>query len=310
MAGRALLHPRHWPSWLGVGLFRLLALLPFPMLSAFGRALGPIAYVLAYSRRRVAEINLAICLPELDAAERHRLLREHFAYLGQATVCQGLGWFASAQRLHRIIRYHHRERLDERIRAGRPVILLTPHFLGLDLGGTATSVLVHHGMFMYQKLRNPVINATVQRGRTRFGSIPVERSDDLRSLIRELRRGTPFWYLPDQDPGRRRGVFAPFCGIPAATVSTLGRLARLAGADVLPTFAWFRPDGRGIDIHFDPPLADFPSGDETADTARMNLVIEQRLRDMPAQYFWVHRRFKTRPEGEAPIYSPKRRRRR
>jgi KDO2-lipid IV(A) lauroyltransferase len=310
MPPRALLHPRHWPAWLAVGLFRLLALLPFPVLGAIGRGLGRAAHPFAGTRRKVAEINLRICLPELDDAGRRRLLREHFAYLGQAAVCQGLSWAAPVRRLQRIIRIHNREHIDALIAAGRPVIVLVPHFVGLELGGTGFTALVHPGMYMYQRIRNPVIDAQVRRGRTRFGSIPVERHDDLRGLIRELRRGTPFFYLPDQDPGRRRGIFVPFCGIPAATVSTLGRIARLAGAEVIPTFARFRPDGGGIDLIFDPPLADFPSGDEAADTARMNQVIEARLRDMPAQYFWVHRRFKTRPEGEPPIYPPKRRRRR
>ncbi len=306
----ALLHPRHWPAWLAVGLFRLLALLPFPVLAVVGRALGRIAYPLAGGRRRVAEINLQTCLPELDQRERRRLLREHFAYLGQAAVCQGLSWTASARRLRRIIHIHNREHIDALIAEGRPVILLVPHFLGLELGASGCATQVHPGMYMYQRIRNPVIDAQVRQGRTRFGSIPVERHDDLRGLIRALRRGTPFFYLPDQDPGRRRGIFAPFCGIPAATVPTLGRIARLARAEVIPTFARFHPDGRGVDLFFDPPIAAFPSGDEAADTARMNQVIEARLRDMPAQYFWVHRRFKTRPDGEPPIYPPKRRRRR
>jgi KDO2-lipid IV(A) lauroyltransferase len=310
MPPRALLHPGHWPAWLAVGLFRLLALLPFPLLSAIGRGVGRAAYPLAGSRRKVAETNLRICLPELDDTGRRRLLHEHFAYLGQAAICQGLSWVAPARRLRRIIRIHNREYIDALIAAGRPVIVLVPHFVGLELGGTGFTALVHPGMYMYQRIRNPVIDAQVRRGRTRFGSIPVERHDDLRGLIRELRRGTPFFYLPDQDPGRRRGIFAPFCGVPVATVPTLGRIARLAGAEVIPTFARFRPDGRGIDLIFDPPLTDFPSGDEAADTARMNQVIEDRLRDMPAQYFWVHRRFKTRPDGEPPIYPPKRRRRR
>jgi KDO2-lipid IV(A) lauroyltransferase len=308
MTPRAQLHPRHWPAWLAVGLFRLLALLPFPVLSAIGRGLGRAAYPLTGTRRKIAETNLRICMPEIGDAERRRLLREHFAYLGQAAVCQGLSWAAPARRLKRIVRIENRGHIDALLAAGRPVVVLVPHFVGLELGGTGFTALVHPGMYMYQRIRNPVIDAQVRRGRTRFGSIPVERHDDLRGLIRELRRGTPFFYLPDQDPGRRRGIFAPFCGIPAATVPTLGRIARLAGAEVIPTFARFRPDRRGIDLIFDSPLADFPSGDELADAARMNQVIESRLRDMPAQYFWVHRRFKTRPDGQPPIYPPKRRR--
>lgn len=301
--------PRHWPAWLVVGLFRLLALLPFRVQAALGQALGRLGYLVSWERRRVARTNLALCLPELDRRARERLLREHFGWLGQSAICQGLSWAASPARLGRLIRIRNRAFIDACIRERRPVIVLVPHFLGLELGGTGFTAMVHPGMYMYQRIRNPVVDAVVRFGRTRFGSIPVERADDLRGLIRELKRGTPFFYLPDQDAGRRRGIFVPFCGVPAATVPTLGRIARLAGAVVIPTFARFLPDGRGLELIFDPPLEGFPSGDDAADTARMNQVIEARLREMPAQYFWVHRRFKTRPPGAPALYPPKRRRR-
>ncbi|KAA6185687.1 lysophospholipid acyltransferase family protein [Thiohalocapsa marina] len=302
--------PRHWPAWVAVGLFRLLARLPFRWQVRLGSGLGRIGYLVLPGRRRVARTNLGICLPELDAAARERLLREHFRWLGVAAVCQGLSWGATPERLRGIVSIRNRAFIDRCIAEGRPVIVLVPHFLGLELGGTAFTALVHPGMYMYQRIRNPVIDAQVKHGRTRFGSMPVERQDDLRRLVREMKRGTPFFYLPDQDPGRRRGVFVPFCGLPAATVPTLGRIARLADAVVIPTFARFLPDGRGLELIFDPPLTDFPSGDTLQDTTRMNQVIEARLRDMPAQYFWVHRRFKTRPEGAPPVYARDARRQR
>lgn len=303
-----LRQPRHWPSWILVGLFELLARLPFRMQAVLGKGLGWLGYQLAWRRRTVASINLAICLPEYDQAGRERLLREHFQWLGLAAVCQGLSWSAPRERLARIVRFRGRERIDALLEAGRPVIVLVPHFVGLELGGTAFTALVHSGMYMYQRIRSPVIDARVRQARTRFGAIPVERQDDLRGLVRRLKSGTPFFYLPDQDPGRRRGVFVPFCGVPAATVPTLGRIARLADAVVIPTFARFLPGGEGLELRFDPPIAGFPSGDVETDTARMNAVIEARLRSMPAQYFWVHRRFKTRPEGTEPIYPGRRRR--
>lgn len=301
--------PRHWPSWVLVGLFELLALMPFRAQAALGRGLGWIGYQLASERRRVARTNLSICLPEYDASAREQLVREHFGWLGVAAVCQGLSWSAPPRRLARIVRLRHRERIDALLVAGRPVIVLVPHFVGLELGGTAFTALVHSGMYMYQRIRNSVIDAKVRQARTRFGAIPVERQDDLRGLIRALKAGVPFFYLPDQDPGRRRGVFVPFCGVAAATVPTLGRIARLADAVVIPTFARFLPGGEGLELCFDPPIAGFPSGDTEADAARMNRVIEDRLRTMPAQYFWVHRRFKTRPEGAEPVYQRRRRRR-
>jgi len=305
-----LWRPKHWPSWVVVGLFKLLARLPFRLQALLGRGFGWIGYQLAWERRRVARTNLSICLPECDSRTRERLVREHFGWLGVAAVCQGLSWSAPAERLARIVRLRHRERIDAYLAAGRPVIVLVPHFVGLELGGTAFTALVHSGMYMYQRIRNPVIDAQMRHARTRFGAIPVERHDDLRGLIRTLKSGVPFFYLPDQDPGRRRGVFVPFCGLSAATVPTLGRIARLADAVVIPTFARFLPKGEGLEVCFDPPIADFPSGDAEVDATRMNQVIEDRLRKMPAQYFWVHRRFKTRPEGAEPIYPVRRRRRR
>jgi KDO2-lipid IV(A) lauroyltransferase len=302
--------PWHWPAWLVVGFFGLLSLLPFRLLWALGQGLGRASYLVLPGRRRVARINLEICLPELSAPQREAVVREHFGWLGVAAVCQGISWNASAERLRRIVRIANREVIDHCIETGRPVIVLVPHFIGLELGGTAFTALVHSGMYMYQRIRSPVIDATVKHGRTRFGSIPVERHDDLRGVIRRIKGGTPFFYLPDQDPGRRRGIFVPFCGIPAATVPTLGRIARLSGALVVPTFARYLPRGAGLELRFATPLPDFPSGDEATDATLMNQAIEGRLREMPAQYFWVHRRFKTRPEGEPPLYPDSRRRRR
>lgn len=303
----ALLHPRHWASWIAVGLLSVLGRLPFPVIWALGRLLGHLGYRLAAPRRAVGRRNLEICLPELSASERERILREHFAWLGVSALSQGVRWGISRARIARLTRIRHREFIDTCIAAGRPVILLAPHFIALELGGAAFTALVHPGVHMYQKVRNPVMDWRVRRARCQFGSIPVERQDDLRGLVREIRKGAPFIYLPDQDAGRR-GLFVPFCGLPASTVPMLGRFAAMTDAVVIPTCARFLPWGRGLEVIFDPPLADFPSGDPVRDSARMNQVIEARIHTMPEQYFWVHRRFKTRPPGEPPIYPPKRKR--
>jgi KDO2-lipid IV(A) lauroyltransferase len=307
--GARLQAPAHWPAWLVVGLFSALARLPFPLLWLLGHALGRVAYLVLPARRGVARTNLALCLPARSPGEREALVRQHFGWLGVVAVSQGIAWHGSPRRLRRLVRFRDEQDITDRLRTGRGVIMLTPHFVGLDLAGTAFTERVHPGLYMYQRIRNPVLDAVVQHGRARFGSIPVERRDDLRGVIRRIRDGAPFYYLPDQDPGRR-GIFVPFCGVSAATVPTLGRLARLSRAAVIPTFARFLPWGQGVEMRFGPALEDFPSGDEAADAARMNQVIEAAIRTMPAQYFWVHRRFKTRPEGAAPLYPPTRRQRR
>lgn len=301
-----LWHPRHWPSWIAVGLVWALGRLPFPLIWALGQALGRFGYLLAAERRRVGRINLALCLPQRSAAERERILRDHFGWLGVASLAQGVGWGISRRRLQRLVRIRGRERIDERLAAGQPTIVLVPHFVGLELGGAAFTALVHSGVYMYQRIRDPVLDWRVRRARRQYGSLSIERNDDLRALLRAIRQGIPFFYLPDQDGGRR-GIFVPFCGVPASTVPMLGRFAALSGAAVVPTFARFLPWGRGLELTFDPPLAPFPSGDPAADAALMNRVIETRIHTMPEQYFWVHRRFKTRPPGEPSLYPPKRR---
>lgn len=303
-----LWHPRHWPSWFGVGLVYGLGRLPFPLIWALGQGLGRLGLWLAAERRAVARRNLEICLAERTEREREAILRDHFGWLGVAALSQGVGWGISQRRLARLVRIVNRGPIDALIAERRPTIVLVPHFVGLELGGAAFTGLVHSGVYMYQRIRDPVVDWRVRRARRQYGSLSIERSDDLRGLVREMRRGTPFFYLPDQDGGRR-GIFAPFCGVPASTIPMLGRFAALTGAVVIPTFARFLPWGRGLELTFDPPLEHFPTADLLADVGLMNRTIEAGIRRMPEQYFWVHRRFKTRPAGQGPIYPPKRRRR-
>jgi len=303
---RRLLYPRHWPSWLLVGACCLIGLLPFPLLWALGMGIGYLGYFLAGTRRRVALRNLARCFPDLTDRAQRKLTALHFGYLGVAACTQGLVWVSSRRRLGRIVKFRHRERVDGPLRNGRNLIVMVPHFVGLELGGVASAALVRPGMYMYQKIRNPVIDDQMHRGRSRFGTVSVERSDNLRRMVREIYKGTPLFYLPDQDPGRR-GIFVPFCGTPTATVPMLNRFARLSKAQVIPIHTRYLPWGRGLELTFDPPLEPFPTDDQAADTALMNRTIEARIRTTPAQYFWVHRRFKTRPPGEPPIYPSRRR---
>jgi len=285
-----------------VGLIRGLGLLPYPLLWLLGAGLGRLAYTLAWGRQRIARRNLELCFPEWSPAERERVLRRNFGLMGQALVSQGANWGISRRRLQRLVRLRNREHLD-RIRAeGRPFIVLAPHFLGMELGGIALSALVMPGVTLYQRIRNRVFDRQIRLGRTQFDSLAVERHADLLGLVRLIRGGRFFYYLPDQDPGRRRGIFVPFFGIPAATVPMLSRFARLTRAAVIPAFTCLLPRGAGLELIIGPPLEPFPTDDPVADTALMNRVIEEAVRDMPEQYFWVHRRFKTRPPGEPSLY--------
>ncbi len=295
-----LARPRHWLTWVGLGALRLAAWLPLPLLAPLGAALGVLLYALHDPRRHVVATNIARCFPALAASAQRRLVRRHFRAFGQSVLELAVAWWAGPARLRRLVRlrgWHH----YEAARARHNVILLAPHFLGLEIGGirlsleTPLAAVFHHP-------RNPVLRALMWRARTRFGLRLFDYNRPFTALVRAVKSGTPLYYLPDQDAGRRHAVFAPFFGIPAATYTALSRLARLTQAVVIPCATYRRSWGRGYEIVLQPPLAEFPSADPLADTTRMNAEIERAVRRHPEQYFWLHQRFKTRPEGAAKFY--------
>ena len=293
--------PRYWLAWLFAGLLRVVSLLPLPVLALAGAALGALGYVFAHRMRRVASINIGLCFPELDARTQRRYVRRHFLWLGVSLASVGVGWWGSARRLRRLVRITDRHYYDAAQGAHRNIILLAPHFLALDVGGIRLSI-EQPVVSMYRAAKNPVTDCLLRR-RARFGATLIERSAHLKSLIRLLRSGMPFYYLPDQDPGGGDTAFAPFFGVPTATVTALSRMARLADASVLPCVTRIRPWGRGYDLQFYPPLAPYPSDDPVADATRMNATVETAVRASPTQYLWVYKRFKTRPSaGERSFY--------
>ncbi len=305
---RPLLHPLYWPVWLGAGLLRLSAGLPLPLLWQGSRLGGRLVYHLAAARRRIVIRNLELCFPERSREQVVALARENFQLMTFTVLATGVSWYASKERLDKIIRFRHKEILDEALEAGQPVILLAPHFLGLEMCGPGIAKEGYAGVAMYQRIHNPVVDYLARKGRGRFGTAFYERREPIRPIIRLIRQGAIFYYLPDQSPRRRQAVFVPFFGIQTATYPTLSRFARLARARVIPCFSRFLPAGRGLEITFEPPLEDFPTDDVAADTARINRCIEAGIRRMPAQYLWAHRRFKVRPLGKPPLYEKKKRR--
>ena len=283
------------------GLMWLVHWLPLGVLAAIGNAAGSIAYRLMPARRRVARINLEKCFPQMQADERERLARAHFRIFLRAFIEHALLWWASRERIRRLIRVEGLERLQQF--AGRPVILLAPHFVGLDAAYTRLgSEICIAGLYARQK--NRFYDALLLRGRTRFGlSRAIPRQDGVRAVIASIRTGVPFYYAPDQDFGRRDAVFVPFFGVSAATITGVSRLAKLTGASVVPCVARMLPRGAGYLVSVLPALENFPSSDIEADTRRVNAFIEEQVLTMPEQYFWMHKRFKTRPPGEAPFYA-------
>jgi len=292
----ALRAPRYWPMWLGLGVLWLLARAPGRLRWLLGAAIGECGYWLARRPRRTARRNLMLCFPELDTRARRALLRRHFHLAAGAMLGVGVVWWTPLARLRELVRIRGREHYDHALAEGRAVILLAPHFLGLDVGGV---FLAHERdiVSMYKHPKNALWDEVMRRGRLRFGGTLIERSAHLKGLVRLLRAGHPFYYLPDQNPGEAEHVYAPFFGHPAATLTSLARLARLGNAVVIPCFTRVLPRGAGYEITFHPPLRDFPSGDDLRDAAAMNAAIEAGARAMPEQYLWTYKRFKQQPPG-------------
>lgn len=285
-------------SRLTVGLLWLLHWLPLPVLRALGWLLGRLLYALGSERRKVALTNLRLCFPELPDTEREQLARQHFIAFARSFLDRTLFWWASRERLERIIRVTGKENLSSN--DGRPTILLAPHFVGLDAGATMITMLTH-GITVYAKQKNPVFDAVLLAGRQRFNApVLLSRQDGMRKVVKAMRDGLPFFYLPDMDFGPRDAIFVPFFGVNAATIPGVSRLARLVGARVVPCIAHMLPDGYEIELQ--PAWQDYPGESIEADTLRMNRHIEEQVMRMPEQYFWVHKRFKTRPPGEPKFY--------
>ena len=278
----------------------LLRLLPLSALAAIGNGFGTLLYAFGRERRRVCLINLARCLPELAAGERDALARRHFRAFARAFLERAILWWGSPARIRQLVRIEGREHL-EAVRGGT-LILLAPHFVGLDMGWTRLA-LEFDMVSIYSRQKNEVFNAVLLAGRRRFGrQTLLARQDGVRPALRAMQAGRPFYYLPDMDYGQRDTIFVPFFGVDAATITGVSRLARLAGARVLPSITRMLPGGEGYVLRFLPAWQNYPGASIEADTRRMNAFIEEQVRQVPEQYLWVHKRFKTRPPGEASWY--------
>ena len=275
--------------------------LPLPVQAAFGRAVGRLLYRLAGSRRRVGRRNLELCFPQMSPAERERLLREHFGWVTRSILERGLLWYASEARLKRLIQVEGD--IGFAAASDRPVMWLVPHFVGLELAGTTSAMQPRRVISMYQAQSNPVFDAALKKGRLRWNNGELlTRHENALPLVKAIKRGMVFLNLPDMDFGERDSAFVPFFGVPAATLLAPSRLAKSLGMAVQPVVAEMLPGGRGYRVRYLPPWDDYPTDDAVADTARLNRWIESEILKNPAQYLWVHKRFKTRPAGEPSLY--------
>lgn len=279
--------------------------LPLGGLAAIGNAAGTAAFWLIPERRKVIRVNLAKCFPQMPEPERERMARAHFRVFMRSFIERSLLWWASRERILRLMKVEGLEHI--RALAGKPVILVAPHFVGIDAGCTRLVCDVHMAG-LYARQKNPIYDALLLHGRTRFDAdaIAIARQDGVRPILSALRKGIPIYYAPDLDFGRNDAVFVPFFGVAAATITGVSRLARASKASVLPVITRILPGGEGYVVTVFPPFENFPTRDVVADTRRINAFIEEQVLTMPEQYYWVHKRFKTRPDGEASPYEWKR----
>ncbi len=288
-----------------LGLMWLLHWLPLPVLGRAGEALGELLFATMRSRRQITLTNLALCLPELPQTERRKIARAHFRAYARSVLERGVLWWASPARLRRLIEVD--PAVPTLLAAEKPTIFLCPHFVCLEVAGVAITM---EGPLcsIYTRQRNKLFDEALRKGRLRFtkedgmNRFLLSRGDGIKPIIRSMRGGRPFLMLPDMDFGRRESIFVPFFGIPAATLTAPARLAAATGGQVIPVTTSFRPHYRGWKVSFHPAWEDYPGNDIEAATRRMNAFIEARIREAPAEYFWSHKRFKTRPEGLPSVY--------
>lgn len=269
-----------------------------------GRALGWLAPRLMRSRAHIVRTNLAVSFPDQSAGQRDAMLHRHFHLLAQSVVDRGLCWFGATQRILDTIDIQGLEHLDALLSQSRRILMLAPHFIGLDASATRLTLFLRESATLYTRQSDPDVDQLVREGRGRFNLVHlVSRHDGVRGLIRHLRDGVPVYYLPDMDFGEKGAAFVPFFGVSAATLLTTAQIARAWNAAVVPITSRLDLNTGRYHVQVLPPLQDFPGDDDNVQaTARINRLIESWIRPDPAQYYWVHRRFKTRPEGEPKLY--------
>lgn len=299
---KALLHPRYWLQWLGQGILWLIVQLPFPWIMQLGRGLGWLSMKILPRRVHIARTNFAMAFPEKSEAEREAMLKENFANVGRAIFETAIAWYWPDERVRRIMHIQGQEFVEQAVANGQGMLLLSAHFMTLELNARMFGLL-RPGVGVYRPNNNPVLEFAQYRGRCKSNKYLVSR-DDVKGMIKALRHGDALWYAADHDYGPHASVFVPFFAVPdAATVIGTATLAKVKNCVVLPCYNIRRSTG-GYDLIIEAPITNFPTGDHVVDATRTNQVIEHAVRKAPEQYMWLHRRFKSRPDGSKFRYKP------
>ena len=295
------LHPKYWGVWFAVLLLFLISLLPRILQDGLANLLGDFFRKVNAKRRRIASINIALCFPELSEPEKQDFLIRYYRHHVRSLLAFGLIWWGSKSKLEKTIVIRGQENIEHSINSGRSVIFLAAHSLGLEAAVSAVT-MSYSTSGPFKPLKNKLVDWFIATGRSRHGGYLYSRQAGLRPIIKDVRAGNVMFYLPDEDLGKERSIFASFFGTQKATVPVLGKMAKVCKADVLPCMAEYDEKTRRYLIHILPALKDFPTGDDYRDTVAMNEALEEIIRLCPSQYFWMMKLFKTRPEGEARIY--------
>jgi KDO2-lipid IV(A) lauroyltransferase len=288
-------------SKLAIGLLKLFALLPYGLIARLGDGLGWLLYQVPSSRKRIVHINLKLCFPEWSDERREDVAQKHFRHAIRSYVERSVQWFGSARRLEKLIQ------LDSAIDLTDPnlppTLFLGFHFVGIEAG----SIFLNYSLqrqcgSLYQPMSNPELEKVAKAARARFGADMASRADSARMVLRWLRDKKPVMLGADMDYGMRNSAFVPFFGVPACTLTAVGRLAKVGHAQVVPFIGEVLPKYKGYRLKVFKPWENYPTGDDEADARRMNAFLEEQIPKMAEQYYWVHKRFKTRPPGEPNVY--------
>lgn len=297
------LHPRFWTTWLLLGLMWLVAQLPFRLQLGIGGVLGRLIYIFASRRRHIAETNIALAFPDLSAVQRHAIVKTNFQSTGISLIEIGLSWWGSERRLTPLLHVEGLEHIHAALKEGKGVMLLGGHFTCLIIAGRLLALKLPFNILI-KKSRNRLFEAVMHYHRSRQYQGVIDITD-MRTMLKAFRNNQVCWYAPDQDLGAEKSVFAPFMGIQTATLKSTAKLAKATDAPVVYIDFERLPVGQGYKLSMHPSMQDFPSGDEVQDARRVNELIERHVYEVPDQYLWIHRRFKTRPEGEPELYGKK-----
>lgn len=289
--------PRYWPVWFGMGVLRLVCLLPHRVALACGRAIGRLAHRVGGSRRAIVRRNIELCFPDLAADERDALAYEHFKALGMMLIEMGLGRWASTRHLQSVTELKGVEHIKNALATGKGVILLSAHFTTLEVMGRVLAEEIPPFDAVFRKNRSEFMTELQRSGREISADATIEKRE-IKKMVRSLRNNRAVWYAPDQSYNRKGSEVIEFFGVPSMHTTATSTLARLGDAVVVPFFPRRTKDS-SYELMLLPPLEDFPSDDPVADTKRYVNILEDHIRTCPEQYFWVHRKFKDLP-GEYP----------